>query len=579
MLSTIRKYFAFGGSNTPKLRRGMAWSVGNSIFEALQILALAIVLSAVATSTVGVRTAVASLTVMLVSMAGCSVTAHFKSQNFCDGNFSMSGEKRSQIGDRMRYLPMGYFNDNSLGEIASTMTNTLDDVQNAGGVVYSNVISGLVLTVVMVLMLAVMDLRCGLLAAATVVCVLGINAIMQNVSRAVSDRRVESQRAIVGAVLEYVQGISVVRAFSLADGAESRLGAAIGDCEHANLTLELRFVCFMVLEALVCKASSIALCLLSLSLWASGSLETGTCLTMVVASFMVFAKLELVGSYASLLRMIDFSMDKVNALIATPAMGEGAGIESGDRFDIELEDVSFSYGERDVVDHVSLSIPQGSSCALVGPSGSGKTTLAHLMARFWDVDAGRVTVGAHDVRDWKVDALLSNFSMVFQGVYLFDDTIENNIKFGRPQATHAEVVEAARRACCDEFIDRLEHGYDTRIGEGGASLSGGERQRISIARAILKDAPIVILDEATANVDPENELELQRAIEELRRGKTVIMIAHRLKTVRGADQIVVVDAGRIVQRGTHESLMREEGIYRDFVGLRERTIGWKLAQA
>ena len=368
-------------------------------------------------------------------------------------------------------------------------------------------------------------------------------------------------------------------AVALADGAESRLGAAIGDCEHANLTLELRFVCFMVLEALVCKASSIALCLLSLSLWASGSLETGTCLTMVVASFMVFAKLELVGSYASLLRMIDFSMDKVNALIATPAMGEGAGIESGDRFDIELEDVSFSYGERDVVNHVSLSIPQGSSCALVGPSGSGKTTLAHLMARFWDVDAGRVTVGAHDVRDWKVDALLSNFSMVFQGVYLFDDTIENNIKFGRPQATHAEVVEAARRACCDEFIDRLEHGYDTRIGEGGASLSGGERQRISIARAILKDAPIVILDEATANVDPENELELQRAIEELRRGKTVIMIAHRLKTVRGADQIVVVDAGRIVQRGTHESLMREEGIYRDFVGMRERTIGWKLAQA
>ena len=232
-----------------------------------------------------------------------------------------------------------------------------------------------------------------------------------------------------------------------------------------------------------------------------------------------------------------------------------------------------------MVNPVSLSIPQGSSCALVGPSGSGKTTLAHLMARFWDVDAGRVTVGAHDVRDWKVDALLSNFSMVFQGVYLFDDTIENNIKFGRPQATHAEVVEAARRACCDEFIDRLEHGYDTRIGEGGASLSGGERQRISIARAILKDAPIVILDEATANVDPENELELQRAIEELRRGKTVIMIAHRLKTVRGADQIVVVDAGRIVQRGTHESLMREEGIYRDFVGMRERTIGWKLAQA
>ena len=228
---------------------------------------------------------------------------------------------------------------------------------------------------------------------------------------------------------------------------------------------------------------------------------------------------------------------------------------------------------------MSLSIPQGSSCAIVGPSGGGKTTLAHLMARFWDVSEGRVSVGGRDVRDWKVDALLSNFSMVFQGVYLFDDTIENNIKFGRPDATHQEVVAAARRACCTDFIDSLEKGYDTVIGEGGDMLSGGERQRLSIARAILKDAPIVILDEATANVDPENEQDLQGAIAELERGKTVIMIAHRLKTVRDADQIVVLDGGSIVQQGTHEQLMAKDGLYRSFVDMRERSIGWKLAKA
>lgn len=578
MISTILKYFRFGGSHAGRLRRGMAWSLANSVFESLQILALALVLSAAATQSLGPSVAVSSFVVMLVSIAGSAVCAHFKSENFCDGNFSMCAEKRAEIGDHMRYLPMGYFNANSLGEIASTMTNTLDDVQNVGGLVYTNVISGVTLSAVMALMLAVMNPLCGLVAIATILVVLAVNAIMQRASRAVSDRRVRSQRAIVGAVLEYVQGISVVRAFSLLDGAESRIDGAIADCERANLALELSFIAFMVLEAVACKAASILMCLLSVSLWVSGAMETGTCLTMIVASFIVFAKLELAGSYASLLRQIDVSMDKVTGLLATPPMDEGAGLSSGDGFGIELDDVSFSYGERTVIDHVSLSIPEGTSCAIVGPSGSGKTTLSQLMARFWDVGSGRVLVGGRDVRDWKVDALLSNFSMVFQGVYLFDDTIENNIKFGRPEATHEEVVEAARRACCDDFVGRLAEGYGTRIGEGGATLSGGERQRLSIARAILKDAPIVVLDEATANVDPENELELQRAIAELKRGKTVIMIAHRLKTVRDADQIVVLDAGRVVQWGTHESLMREEGIYRDFVGMRERAIGWKIAR-
>ena len=226
---------------------------------------------------------------------------------------------------------------------------------------------------------------------------------------------------------------------------------------------------------------------------------------------------------------------------------------------------------------MSLSIPAGTSCAIVGPSGSGKTTLVRLIERFWDVNTGQVTLGGHDVRDYKVDALLQNFSTVFQGVFLFDDTLENNIKFGNPSATHEQVVDAARRACCEEFIQALPEGYETRLGEGGSMLSGGERQRLSIARAILKDAPIVVLDEATANVDPENELELQRAIAELTKSKTVIMIAHRLKTVRKANQILVLDKGRIVQRGTHESLMAEGGIYADFVNMREKTVGWKIA--
>ena len=491
----------------------------------------------------------------------------------------MTGEKRTQIGDRMRYLPMGYFNENSLGDIASTMTNTLDDVQNAGGQVYMNVISGFVFSAIVAVMLVFFDWRLGLVVVATIAVFLLVNAWMQRAARNVSGRRVAAQSAIVGAVLEYVQGMSVVRAFSLTGDAERRLDAAISECERMNVAIELRFMGFAILQALVTKTSSVAMCLASAWFWIQGTMDAGVCLVAIVASFMVYGKLEASGLFASLLRQIDICMDKVNDMIATPAMSEGAGVSCARNLDIEVQDVSFGYGDRTVIDRVSLAIPQNTTCAIVGPSGSGKTTLTQLIARFWDVDQGRITLGGTDVRDWKVDDLLANFSMVFQGVYLFDDTVENNIRFGRPNASRAEVEEAARKACCHEFIERLPQGYETRLGEGGATVSGGERQRISIARAILKDAPIVILDEATANVDPENERDLQRAVEALTRNRTVIMIAHRLKTVRNADQIIVLDRGRVAQRGTHDELIRQRGIYADFVGMREKAIGWKLGGA
>ena len=230
----------------------------------------------------------------------------------------------------------------------------------------------------------------------------------------------------------------------------------------------------------------------------------------------------------------------------------------------------------EVLKGVSLQVEKGEFVAVMGPSGSGKTTLCNLIARFWDVDGGRVTIGGRDVREYTLESLMEQVSMVFQRVYLFHDTIENNIKFGCPDATHQQVVEAARKACCHDFISALPDGYDTVIGEGGATLSGGEKQRISIARCLLKDAPIVIFDEATANVDPENEDQLQKAMEALTREKTVLMIAHRLKTVRNADQILVLDQGRIVQQGTHEDLIAQEGIYRDFVSERTAASKWTL---
>ena len=246
--------------------------------------------------------------------------------------------------------------------------------------------------------------------------------------------------------------------------------------------------------------------------------------------------------------------------------------------EIRFSNVDFAYEKKKILNHVSFTIPEKKMTAIVGPSGSGKTTLCRLIPRFWDVDAGTVSIGGVDVKDYTMNSLMKNISMVFQNVYLFADTIENNIKFGKVDATYEEVVEAAKRACCHNFIMALPQGYQTRIGEGGASLSGGEKQRISIARALIKDAQIVIFDEVTANVDPENEDRLQKAIEELTRDKTVIMIAHRLKTVRNAEKILVLDHGEIVQEGRHETLIKEKGLYADFVETRKEAIGWKLGR-
>lgn len=399
---------------------------------------------------------------------------------------------------------------------------------------------------------------------------------MQKKSQKLSPVKSAADSKLVSVVLEYVQGIGVVRSYNLDKKANKTVDQAIRKNEDINFGMEKNFVPYMSIQSFVLKLFGVLMILVSIALYLNGSMELITCLLMMVSSFIIYGQLDSAGTFSALLRIMDLSMDKIDEIFDTPVMDVNGKDIVPKSFDIRGEHVSFSYDKQKIINDVSFTISQGTTTAIVGPSGGGKTTLCHLMARFWDVDSGNITLGGVDVRKYTLDSLLESFSMVFQNVYLFNDTIINNIKFGKPDATVDEVIAAAKKACCHDFILQLPNGYDTVIGESGATISGGEKQRISIARALLKDAPIIILDEATANVDPENEQQLQAAIEELTRNKTIVMIAHRLKTVQNADQILVLEGGKIVQKGTHDELIGQKGIYADFIGVRKKAVGWKL---
>ncbi len=576
MIGIFRRFFRFSGRQKRNFGISVVQSFFLAVFEALRIPAIAVILTAVVDNAMTMTAILTSFGIMLVSIAGSALMRGVSVIRQTVGGYTMCAEKRIDIGERLKYMPMGYFSDNNLGRIASVTTNTAENLQDVATRVIQMYLQGVVNTAVFVLAICVFNIRVGLVAATGMALFFLVNALLQRVSARISPRKTEADERIVDAVLEYVQGIGVVRSYNLTDRADSTIENAIAECERVNFHLEKKFVPLHGLQVAVLKMAGVGMALTAIGLHLRGLFPLVECLLMIICSFMVFASLETAGLYSALLRIVDLSVGRMEKIFETPVMdGDGRDVRP-DHFAIEGRDVTFSYNRRKIIDNVSFSIAGGTTTAIVGPSGSGKTTLCNLMARFWDVDGGAILVGGRDVREYKLDNLLGSVSMVFQNVYLFNDSIANNIAFGVPGASRERVVEAAKKACCHDFICKLSDGYDTVVGEGGATLSGGERQRISIARAILKDAPIVFLDEATANVDPENEQLLQNAIRELTRDKTIVMIAHRLKTVRHADQILVLDGGKIVQRGSHDELIRAGGLYASFVRRREQAVGWKL---
>ena len=496
-------------------------------------------------------------------------------------SYELIARDRLAVGDALKRVSLGYFQNMNTGTILNSITTGLHTLEGMGIRMIDNFVGGYLNFICILLWLTCMNWRVGLIAVTGAAVSLIFLFIISKYSTRNAPILAAANRDLTGATLEYARGLSVVKSFGKAGASMESMKKACRDSRDINLKIEWGYIPYNALHLLALKTASVCIVIAAFYLGFSGQLDVTYMMIVILLSFHVFGSLEPIADCAHVLAVIDDALDHLEALKGKSFIdADGQQIEIS-HYDIEFRNVDFSYGEgkerRQVLHNVNLKIPEHTVTAIVGPSGSGKSTICNLIARFYDADSGSVRVGGHDVKEFTCDSLLSNISMVFQNVYLFHDTVRNNICFGKPDATEEEMVKAAKKACCHDFIMALPEGYDTVIGEGGGSLSGGEKQRISIARAILKDAPIIILDEATASVDPENEHLIQAAISELTKGKTIVTIAHRLATIEQADQILVVDDGQIVQRGTHTELVAVPGKYKDFVDIRSQSEGWKIS--
>lgn len=577
MLSTLKKFFDFcTEEDRKKFYTSVCLGVLKAFIIAFRIPANGLVVMAIINNDVSMQTVWLSLGMMLLSVILNILISLKVTMLQTEAGYHTCTHKRIEIAEHMRYLPMGYFNQNSLGQITSVTTNTLESLADVATRVVMMTLEGFLTAGTITVFVFIYDWRIGLILLAGLILFLLPNGLMRWQAGKVSEAKQQADTDLVAVVLEYSQGIAEVKNYNIVQSSAKKLLHAIENKRHLDTKLTWVTLPYIALQGMITKLTGTIMGLFSIYFYLQESMSLLICIMMLISAFMIYESLDGVGSFSSLLRIVDLSVDMVNKVLSIKPMDISGKDLQPKTSNIKLDHVSFSYESKKIIDDVSLDIPEKTTAALVGPSGSGKTTLCNLIARFWDIENGSISLDGHDVKEYSYDSLIRNFSFVFQTVYLFEDTMENNIKFGNPDASHEEVVAAAKKAACHDFILSLTEGYQTKIGEGGPSLSGGERQRISIARAIIKDDPIIILDEATANVDPENEEALMQAIHSLTKDKPIIMIAHRLKTVEHADQIIVLNQGRIVEQGKHQELLAKQGLYSRFIQERRSAASWRI---
>ncbi|HCX2694173.1 TPA: ABC transporter ATP-binding protein [Staphylococcus aureus] len=556
---------------------GFIMSFLNAIFIALPIfLASQIFNNVVSHKSIYGKDIFNVVIIMIILVLGRFITAYLKSKNQESIAYEMSANERLNIGNKLKNVPLGYFNTHHSNELTTIVTTDLTFLENFAMKMVDIVINGYILISVLILSLLVVSWQVALLACIGVLLSFLTIQLLENKSKKNAPTYHYAQNQLIEKVVEVIRGIQVIKSFSKENASLRSFNRAVNESKRVNTKIEMQYIPFNLLHLLSLKVTSILIVLVACLLFIHNSIDLPTFIMISIFSFVIFDSVENINSAAHVLEIIDMTLEDIEKIKSAPELDKKGKDLTIENDDIAFENVNFSYDDKQVIKNVSFDIAANTSTAIVGLSGSGKSTLCHLLLRFYDVNDGFIRIGGIDIKDLKLSSLMSQISAVFQKVYLFNDTIENNILFGNPDATEEEVIRAAKQACCHDFIMKLPDGYKTVLHEKGNNLSGGERQRISIARAILKDAPIIILDEATASIDPENEQLIQTAINELSKGKTVITIAHKLETIKNADQIIVLNEGEIIQKGSHDELIRKPGMYQDFIRIKSKSAGWKL---
>ena len=576
MISVFKKIWLFSGKERNNLTRSIVAAFFHAAFNAFQFVAIYYMLKCLFKQNVVQKDIIIVLVVLIISLIGKIITQNVSQMNQTHAGYFMAANKRIELGEKIKRVPMGFFNNFSLGKLTTLATTNLTQIESWIPVLLVNVLGGFLNTFIFVLSIFIINFEIGFVALIGMIVFLFVTFLMEKRSRKNAADMSNIQTRLTKNILSTIQGMQVIKSYNLSGENNKSLNDAIDDSYKTTLSLEKMIIPYTITQRIVIGMTIVVMLLFCIKLNLSGNLSIADTVVLMIASFTIFDGLIGAGSNMAILRIAENAIDSYEYVNHMPDINEGNISSLIQNHDIDINNIRFSYDNRRVLDNVTCVIKENEMTAIVGTSGSGKTTLCNLIARFWDVNSGEIKIGGNNIKDYTVENLMNNISMVFQSVYLFEDTIENNIKFGNQNATREDVIDVAKKAQCHDFIVSLPQGYDTIVGEGGASLSGGEKQRISIARAMLKDAPIIIFDEATANIDPENEDKLKLAIESLTKNKTVIMIAHRLKTIRNANQILVLNKGCIEQRGTHDELMRQDGIYKDFINAKSMSENWSL---
>ena len=582
MFGMIKRLIDWTGKYKKRVYIGFIYAFINSIFTSLPIMLATYGLGLVFDDYKGIRTfdndkIIYIFILMILVIGGRFLFSYLRAVTQESVGCEATAEQRIRLGNIFKRVSLGFFNSNNMGEISSAVTTDLSFIEMLSMNMINTVVNGYITVFVMILFLLFYCPLAGIISLSGIV----LSALFLYIAAKISDKNAsihqKAQDSIVENTIEFLRGMQTIKAFKQEGVSVQGIRKAYKNHKDVNIKIELENCPYNCLHQFVLKAASVGIIAVSAYLTYTRKMDVNIMLMMDMFSFVMFSQIEPLSNAIHVIEVVNKTLDKLEKIEKANIIDkDGQNIELK-KHDIKFSDVCFSYDKKQILNNISFYIPEGSTTAIVGPSGSGKTTICNLIARFYDVNSGVITVGDKNIKDITCDSLLKNISMVFQKVYLFNDTIKNNILFGNPNASDNEVINAAIKAHCHEFISKLPNGYDTIIGDGGATLSGGEKQRISIARAILKDSPIIILDEATASVDPENEHLIQDAINSLTKGKTVIVIAHRLATIQDADQILVIDNGDVVQKGNHLELINQDGIYKNFINIKESAEGWSIS--